>query len=171
MFRTFESLVEKLMALGLVLAQLLIVYMMLHILLEIVLRVFFHTSTYSMQEFVGYALAGMVFLGLGDTFYQRRHVRVGLLISALPPAAQKVLDLICLIATGFVMSWLTSVVWSVFQRDLARGSVSPTVMAVPNWIIDFVILTGLVLFLLQIVTTTIRTAISGMKPDASPEGE
>ncbi|WP_265516845.1 TRAP transporter small permease subunit [Nitratireductor luteus] len=168
MFQRIETLVERLAAFGRLIAQALIVYMMLHILLEIVLRVFFKTSTYSMNEFVGYALAGMVFFGLAETFYQRRHVRVSLLIGALQPPAQKALDLFCLVATGLVMSGLTYIVWIIFKRDLERGSVSPSIIAVPTWIIDLVILTGLVLFLLQLIVTTIRTAISGMKPDAYP---
>ncbi|WP_163271846.1 TRAP transporter small permease subunit [Chelativorans alearense] len=168
MFQWIEIMTERLAAFGRLIAQVLIVYMMLHIMLEIMLRVFFRTSTYSMNEFVGYALAGMVFFGLAETFYQRRHVRVNLLIVALPPLGQRILDLSCLVATGLVMSGLTYVVWLTFQRNLERGSVSPSIMAVPTWIIDLVILTGLVLFLLQLVVTIIRTAISGMKPDATP---
>lgn len=168
MFRKIEQMTERLAALGRLLAQALIAYMMLHILLEIVLRVFFKTSTYSMNEFVGYALAGMVFFGMSETFWQRRHVRVSLVITMLPPRGQKILDLFCLVATGLVMSGLAYIVWITFLRDFERGSVSPSIMAVPTWIIDLGIFIGLVFFLIQLVVTTIRTAISGMKPDASP---
>ena len=51
-------------------AMLAIVLMAGHILLEIILRAFWSTSTFVMDEFVGYEVAAMTFLGLGAALAQ-----------------------------------------------------------------------------------------------------
>ena len=59
----------------------LLVYIVCHISLEIVMRSFFSASTFSMDEFVGYAIGSMTFLSLAHTFRHRKHIRVSILQS------------------------------------------------------------------------------------------
>ena len=66
-------------------SALLIVYMLLHIVVEIVLRAFFDTSSFVLEEFVGYALAAMVFMALAATHREGRLIRVNLLAGAMGP--------------------------------------------------------------------------------------
>ena len=56
----------------------LLVYIVCHISLEIVMRSFFSASTFSMDEFVGYAIGSMTFLSLAHTFRHRKHIQVHL---------------------------------------------------------------------------------------------
>ena len=49
----------------------LLVYMVVHVNLEIILRSFFATSTNAMSEYVGYALGAMTYLSLAHTLRSR----------------------------------------------------------------------------------------------------
>lgn len=64
-------------SLGLWISAALLVYIVVHIMLEIILRNFFGSSTSSMGEYVGYAMGAMTYLAIAHTFASRRHVRVG----------------------------------------------------------------------------------------------
>lgn len=152
--------------LGLWVAAGLLVYVVVHINLEIVLRSFFGTSTNSMNEYVGYATGAMTYLALAHTLAARKHVRVSL-IRALPsPKLALVVELFCLGATFAVFSFVAWNVWRILVRDYTRGSVSPTLMETPTWYIDAAILTGLVLLLLQLVASAIDAVANGVPEDA-----
>lgn len=142
-------------------AMLLLVYMVLHILLEIVLRTFFATSTYAMDEFVGYAVGTMTFLALADSFRNRAHIRVGLLLSRLPARAAVVVEVICIALTFAITAFIARYLWRMLVRDFERGSVSPTLNEVPVWIVDAALLTGLVLFLVQLIASLLKTLTTG----------
>lgn len=61
--KSMERVSMLLNRIGAVIAIVLIIYMLAHILLEIALR-FFGQSTYILDEYIGYAVATMSFLGL-----------------------------------------------------------------------------------------------------------
>ena len=66
----------------------LLVLMVLHILLEIVLRSFFASSTFVLDEFVGYGVAAMTFLSLGYALETDSLIRVQLLLGRSAPPVQ-----------------------------------------------------------------------------------
>ena len=63
--RLLASVFRRLNQLSGALAMLLIAYLLCHVLLEIVCTSIIGTSTYVLDEFVGYAIATTTFLGLG----------------------------------------------------------------------------------------------------------
>lgn len=146
---------------GLVLAALLLIYMVCHISLEIVLRAFFASSTYAMDEYVGYAVGAMTFFALAHTFRSGRHIRVNLLISGLYGRAAVVVEVICILFTFAIGLFLARFIWRILVRDFTRGSVSPTMHETPMWIIDAAIFAGLVLFLVQLAASLIETLQTG----------
>ena len=58
-----------------------LIYMVLHILFEIFLRVFFSKSTYVLDEFVAYSTAAITFLCLAYSLHDNALIRVGMLLN------------------------------------------------------------------------------------------
>lgn len=146
-------------------AMALLVYMVLHISVEIVLRAFFASSTYSMDEYVGYAVGAMSFLSLAYTFRARKHIRVGLVLSRLKGVAATTVEITCILCTFGITVFLARFIWRMLVRDFERGSVSPTIMETPLWLIDGVIFLGLVLFMLQLIVSLVETLQYGYRPE------
>jgi TRAP-type C4-dicarboxylate transport system permease small subunit len=151
-------------------AAILMVYMVIHIDVEIILRNFFGKSTNSMNEFVGYATGAMTFLALAHTFVRRKHVRVSLIRRFLPSSAAVAVELICIASTFLVFLFMTWYVWGILARDFLRGSVSPTLTETPTWYIAAAVFVGLVFFLVQLVSSAIDTMINGV-PEEQTEGD
>lgn len=168
--RTFTQVSEICSKAGMAVAAVLLVYIVVHIILEIVLRNFFASSTNSMGEYVGYATGAMTFLALGHTFLSRKHVRVSLLRRFLRGKTAIFVELICIALTFAMFAFMARYIWLILARDFARGSVSPTLTATPTWYIAAAIFTGLVIFLIQLVASAIDTVIHGV-PEEHIEGE
>ena len=151
-------------------AAALLVYMVIHIILEIILRNFFATSTNTMSEYVGYATGAMAFLALGHTFVSRKHVRVSILRRFLAGKAAIVVELFCIAATFAMFAFMARYIWLIHARDIAPGSVSPGLVPTPTWYIAAAVFTGLVIFLIQLVASAIDTVINGV-PEEQVEGE
>ena len=143
----------------------LLVYIVCHISVEIVLRSFFATSTFSMDEFVGYAIGSMTFLSLAHTFRHRKHIRVSILQSFIQGRAAIAVELICIAFTFGITLFLARYIWRTLARDFTRGTVSPTLTETPIWLIDSAIFIGLVLFMTQLLASAFLTVKDGL-PEA-----
>jgi TRAP-type C4-dicarboxylate transport system permease small subunit len=131
------------------------------ILLEVLLRSFFGQSTQILEEYVGYGLGTMVFLGLGHTLREGALVRVDLLIGALSPAVRRAFEIaICavtLVVVGFVIHAFSVGV----GRNLRNGTISMTPAATPLWVPEGLVLLGMVLFALQLIVYLVRLCAGG----------
>ena len=108
--------------------------MLFHIGLEIILRSVFVTSTFVLDEFVGYMVAAMTFLGLAPTFRARKHLRVTLLLDILRPRVRRLAEAATLLAL-FVLAAFGAYYFARAGLRLWRnGTVSQTVAEVPLWI-------------------------------------
>lgn len=157
--RYLLSLVDRLTRAGAAMAAAVVAAMLGHILLEIVLRAVFDTSTYVLDEFVGYGVAASTFLGLGYTLEHGGLIRVNLLLARIRRRALRQLtELLCVLACFgvFAMVWLNF--WNSIARNWSRGAVSETVAQVPMWIPEGLVLLGLTIFLLQLLAYAIRVA-------------
>ena len=148
----------------------LLIYMVVHVNVEIILRSFFGSSTNSMGEYVGYAMGAMTYLSLSHTLRSRRHVRVSLIKMLRARTVTVGVELFCLGATFLVFAFVTWTVWTILERDFLRGSVSPTLMETPTWYIDAAVLTGLVFLLLQLLSTAMNAILDDV-PDDAMEGD
>jgi TRAP-type C4-dicarboxylate transport system permease small subunit len=147
----------------------LLVYIVCHISLEIVMRSFFSASTFSMDEFVGYAIGSMTFLSLAHTFRHRKHIRVSILQSFIKGRTEIVVELLCITFTFGITLFLARYIWRTLARDFSRGTVSPTLTETPIWLIDSAIFIGLVLFLLQLLTSAWLAVSDGVPKDVEVE--
>ena len=147
----------------------LLVYIVCHISVEIVLRSFFATSTFSMDEFVGYAIGSMTFLSLAHTFRHRKHIRVSILQSFIKGRAAIAVELICIAFTFGITLFLARYIWRTLARDFTRGTVSPTLTETPIWLIDNAIFIGLILFMTQLLASAFVTVKDGVPEDGEVE--
>ena len=147
----------------------LLVYIVCHISVEIVLRSFFATSTFSMDEFVGYAIGSMTFLSLAHTFRHRKHIRVSILQSLIKGRAAIAIELICIAFTFGITLFLARYIWRTLARDFTRGTVSPTLTETPIWLIDSAIFIGLILFMTQLLASAFLTVKDGVPKDGEEE--
>lgn len=150
-------------------AMLLIVYVLGHILLEIVLRLF-GTSTYVLDEFVGYAVATLTFLGLGYSLERGGLIRVGLIIERLPAHKRWLFDLFAYLLSLAMFSWLFSYWQTNVWRSYKRGITSESIMETPLWIPQGLVLVGLGLLCFTLLTHALillfRQQSSELKQDA-----
>jgi TRAP-type C4-dicarboxylate transport system permease small subunit len=168
--RTITRLSELCSGAGIFLAALLLIYMVVHIILEIILRNYFDASTNTMGEYVGYATGAMAFLALGHTFVSRKHVRVSLMRRFFKGNVAIAVELLCLALTFAMFAFMARYVWLILARDFIRGSVSPGLVPTPTWYIAAAIFAGIVIFLIQLVASAIDTVINGV-PEEQVDGD
>ncbi len=151
-------------------SSLLLVYVVIHITIEIIARSFFDLSTHSVDEFVGYAIGAMTFLSLAYTFRNQKHVRVTILQSFVRGKTAVLAEIICIVLTFAITAFLARYVFRTLARDWERGTVSPTLTETPIWIVDSLILLGLVLFMTQLLSSLALAIRDGVPEKISQAG-
>lgn len=154
--RAFQLFAYGLSCLAAGLAGLCVIAMTGHILLEILLRSLFATSTYVLDEMVGYAIAAATFLSLGYAFEHHALVRVGLALERLQGRSRRALEAFCALATLLALGPIT---WGLAQsalKSFQRGRVSSSIAEVPQWIPEALCAFGLAVFCLQVFAFLLR---------------
>lgn len=154
--RAFQNAVFGISRGAAVVSAALLVLMVLHILLEIVLRSFFASSTFVLDEFVGYGVAAMTFLSLGYALEEGALIRVQLLLTRSSPPARRGLEIVGAALTLAMSLFLIAHFWSSVSRNWSRGAVSQSIAEVPLWIPEGLVLLGLTLFALQLLAHFLR---------------
>lgn len=120
------------------------------------------------DDFAGWSLVAMAFLGLAHTFKRGEMIRVGLLLERLHGRARRIAELISLtIAAAFIayFTWqagrLTHDSWRFF--DMSTG-----VISVPLWIPQLGMVIGLAILLIAVIEEWLIVARGG-KPTYEPE--
>ncbi len=139
--------------------------MLVLIVVEIFLRSVLSTSTYLMDELVGYGVAAMTFLGLAYSLKTDSLIRINILLERLNKTARNVVEVGCATATLLIVGFAASFFWVSLSRHYVRGTSSGTMADVPNWIPEAVVFVGLVAFCLQLAAITIRSFIPQRNPD------
>ena len=135
--------------------------MVVHIMVEIVLRSFFATSTHVAEEFVGYGLAAVVYLALAHSLNQGGLIRVDLVFSRLPTRVRRLSEITIILVAFAAMLFVTYFVGRSVLKHYERGTVSWTIAEVPFWIPEGIVLLGIGLFLLQLVAYLLRMLAGG----------
>jgi TRAP-type C4-dicarboxylate transport system permease small subunit len=154
--RVFQEVVFRISRGAAIVSAALLVAMALHILTEIVLRSFFASSTFVLDEFVGYGVAAMTFLSLGYALEDGSLIRVQLLLTRSPPPARRGLEALSAALTLALSLFLITHFWHSVSRNWSRGAVSQSIAEVPLWIPEGLVLLGLVLFALQLFAHLLR---------------
>ena len=143
------------------LSGLILVAMVLHILVEIVMRSFFDTSTYVLDEFIGYGVAAMTFLALAYALEEGSLIRVNIVLSRTHGRVRRALELVCASSTLALACFLGWYVLRNWKRDWDRGAVSPSIAEIPMWIPEGLVLLGFILFVIQLAAYVLRLATGG----------
>lgn len=154
--RIYLAVADHLARIGAYLAGAILVGMVALILWEIVLRSVFHSSTFIMDEFVGYGVAAATFMALAHALAQGQIIRVGLLIERVPPRARRALEVLSALIGMMTVAVLIHFFWLRVVRAWTRGSVSNSVAQVPMWIPEAIVTGGLALLWLQLLAHLIR---------------
>ncbi len=142
-------------------AALLLIYILGHILFEIVLRAGFSSSTYVLDEFVGYAVAAMTFMSLGYALDTGGLIRVDIALGRMGGKPRRFMELVCVVVTFAMTVFCAWWVWKDTARNWKRGAVSESVAEVPLWIPTGAVWLGLTLFALQLLIYFVRVVRGG----------
>ncbi|MDX2495286.1 MAG: TRAP transporter small permease [Desulfuromusa sp.] len=134
------------------------------ILLEIVLRTFFSTSTLISDEYSGYLMVTVIMMGLGYTFAEGSHIRITIIAERLQGRVAQGLDLIVTLAALALCSYvLYHSLWMVqdtFSYKILADSISETPLYIPQVMIPV----GFLLLELQLVAHFLRRLLSSPTP-------
>ena len=139
-----------------VLSAVLLVAMVLHILLEIVLRSFFASSTFVLDEFVGYGVAAITFLSLGYTLNEGALIRVNLVLSRTRGRLRLGLEIFSVTLTLALSVFIAAYFWRSVARNWRREAVSESIAEIPLWIPEGLVVVGLSLFAIQLAAYLLR---------------
>ncbi|QRG08691.1 TRAP transporter small permease [Xanthobacter dioxanivorans] len=134
-----------------------------HILLEIFLRNVFATSTYAVDEVVGYGVGSMTVLAMAGTLRRGEMIRVQLVLARLSPSARRVAEIMCALVTLLPVFLLTRTFVLSTMRSFREHTVSTGLLEVPLWIPEAIFAFGLGLLALQLAAYALRLAVD---PDA-----
>lgn len=144
--------IDRLSDLGAVLSALIFSLMTLLIIAEVVLRTFWGKSTEISGEYSGYALAAMIYLGLGFSFREGAHIRITFVRERLRSTAFFILEIFCHVFVLVISSLSCVFVWDMVLTSKARNLTAYTPAETPLYIPQAIILTGMVILTLQIIS-------------------
>lgn len=145
---------------ALICAGAILIYAVLHILLETVMRTLFDTSTHVLDEFIGFAVLSITFLSLSWTLRDGGMIQVNLLTLRLPYRIKQVIEFIVAACAAGLGAYFCTFLWRNLIKNWKRGAVSESVAEVPLWMPDAIVFAGACLLVLQLSALAIRPFIS-----------
>lgn len=127
---------------------------------EMIARSVFSSSIYIVEDVVGYGTAAVLFLSLAYTFVTGGHIRVNILLDILSPKARYSFEILCTLAAGIVITYLTWFVSAKVIRNFVRHVTSTGMYKIPLWIPGLIIAVGLVM-LLVVLAIHLISLLSG----------
>jgi TRAP-type C4-dicarboxylate transport system permease small subunit len=136
--------------------------LMFMILIEVLTRYILQSPLSVAEEYGGYMLVAITFLGLGYTWKERGHVRVEWVINALSLKVQSWLRLITLImATAFALIMIKAS-YDLVSYSYLFGTRSGSWLRTPLIWPQIVLILGAVLLFIQLIAELIR-AVGNLK--------
>jgi TRAP-type C4-dicarboxylate transport system permease small subunit len=129
----------------------LLLFMTGSVVFEIVMRYFFNSPSHWVVEISEYMLLYIAFLTGAWVLKREGHVKIDMLVKALPPRAQAVLNTVTSGIGFLVCSLFFWVSFSLTWETFVTGEVLFRAVHVPKWAVLVVIPVGLLLLALQFV--------------------
>jgi len=118
-------------------------------------------KTIDATEVAGLCLAASTFFGLAHTFRRGAHVRIRLLIDRLPRSSRRPVEIFnCLLAAGAVCFLAWNMILFALQ-SFEFNDISPGLLAIPFWIPQAGVATGITLFAIAIIDELLWIAWGG----------
>lgn len=109
-------------------------------------------------EFSQYAMAAIFALGAGPAIRTGVHVRISLLLNALPPRGRTGLDVLANAIALVVVGAMVWAMWSKTGTSFARNTLATSVTKTPLWIPQALVLWGMAQLWLDLLARLIRRA-------------
>ena len=136
------------------LAGMLLIFIMLSVCMEVILRSFFNRPQIWVTEVTECLLLYITFLGTAWLLREEGHVRVDVILNRLKPKTTAFLGIISSIIGVLVSITLTiygfNVTWDYFQR----GIYTPTALEIPVYLILLIIPIGSLMLFIQFIRRT-----------------
>ncbi len=139
-----------------VLAGIMLVFIMLSVCLEVVLRTFFNSSMIWVTEVTEVMLLYITFFGSAWVLREGGHVKVDIILTRLKPVSIAFLGIISSVLGIFVSAILTVYGFKVVMNCINKGLYTPTALEIPLSIIIVVIPIGCLLLFFQFIRRTLK---------------
>ncbi len=164
LFTVLVTSINRLSDAGAILSALIFTGMVLLILAEVILRNFLGSSTEVSGEYSGYALAAMIYLGMGFSFREDAHIRITFLRERLGAISAFALEVSCMVF-AMILSGLSCVfIFELVLTSKTRNLTAYTPAETPLYIPQAIILVGMVLLTLQILGRLTALIVGGLQP-------
>lgn len=120
------------------------------------------------DDFTGWALVAMAFLGLAHTFKRGEMIRVGLLLERLHGPAKRAAELFSLTIAAVFIAYFTGQAGKLAYDSWQFFDMSTGVVSVPLWIPQMGMVAGLAILLIAILDEFVIVIRKG-KPTYEPE--
>ncbi len=138
------------------LAGIMLVFIMLSVCLEVVLRTFFNASIIWVTEVSEIMLLYITFFGSAWVLREGGHVKIDIILSRLKPMYIAFLGIISSILGVFISLVLTIYGFKVVINCLNKSLYTPTALEIPLWVIIVVIPIGCLLLFFQFIRRTLK---------------
>ena len=125
----------------------------------------------SYADFTGFFLAAASFLALAYTFRQGEHIRVTLFLSHCRPRTQHVFEIWGLLMAAGVTVYFAWYTLLLVRESYIYHDLSPGMIAVPIWIPQTFMLSGLIVLAIALIDGLICTILNGVTPADSESEE
>jgi len=124
----------------------------------------------SYADFTGFLLAAASFLSLAYTLREGGHIRVTLVIGNLSEGVQRIAEVWCTAVASAITLYFTWYTARLTYESYVYHDLSSGMIAVPIWVPQTAMLTGLVILSIALVDE-LCTILSGRRPSYAGKGE
>lgn len=115
----------------------------------------------SYADFAGYMLAASSFLALAYTLTRGGHIRVTMVLNAMPARLRLVSESLCLALGAAVAGFASYYMYLLTHESYEFGDMSSGIIAIPLNIPQSAVLAGLVILTIALVDLTLQTVRAG----------
>jgi TRAP-type C4-dicarboxylate transport system permease small subunit len=146
------------------------VFVMLIVVYNVVLRELDQPGVKGIVEYAELGMAVTAFFALGEAERRRQHVSVDAVLGPLKGHAYQVLRMAGGVAAAFVAVLLAWASWNVLSDSLATGEYKLGLVRLPMWPARLAVFAGFLILALEQIVTAIEDAIHRPSRDAALEG-
>ncbi len=166
--KTFDKIMEGLRRSSLAVSAVALIALALLEIAEIFLRTFFKISLLIVDEYAGYLLACMVFMGLCNSFHGGGFVRVEALYNLFRGKGKQILDLLFMLILDILFYVITYECVGLNLYNIEKQLVSNSVLKTPLWIPQLMMSLGLLMFAIYITLYTIQLLVQLFRKGGEP---
>lgn len=112
-------------------------------------------------NYAGYAMAAASFLAFANALGRGAHIRVSILLNAVPDGVRRWIDVFCFAVGTAVMWYFVWYAWRFVGFSIMLGDVSQGQDRTPLWIPQSVMLAGAVIFAIALTDHLINLLVRG----------